>query len=82
MPTLTIRGVDESTRRQIQVRAAHNGRSMESEVRYTLSRVYAEASLGEALLTAAESFRQETGGVDLEIQRSWPRVLDLSDGDL
>jgi plasmid stability protein len=79
MATLTIRGVDESTRHRIQVRAARNGRSMEGEIRTTLSQIYGRAAPGDALLQAAQRFRRETGGVELEIpERSAPRLLDLS----
>ncbi|MCL2788090.1 MAG: toxin-antitoxin system [Micrococcales bacterium] len=81
MATLTIRGVDDETRHRIQVRAASNGRSMEAEIRETLSRLYDEVSLGDALLRAAEQFRHDHGGLDLAIpERSAPRVLDLADG--
>lgn len=83
MATLTIRGVDDATRRRIQVRAARHGRSMESEVRQTLSQFYGEVPLGDALLAATQRFRQSTGGIDLAVpERSMPRVPDLSDDQL
>jgi plasmid stability protein len=37
MATLTIRNVDETVKRRLQVRAALNGRSMEAEAREVLS---------------------------------------------
>jgi len=81
MATLTIRGVDESTRHNIQIRAAQRGHSMEAEVRETLSRVYDRVPFGQELLKVTEQFRKDTGGVDLEIpSRSVPRIIDLSDG--
>ena len=36
MNQLTIRGVDDELKRQLRVRAAQNGRSMEEEVRQIL----------------------------------------------
>ena len=36
MNQLTIRGVDDDMKRQLRVRAAENGRSMEEEVRQIL----------------------------------------------
>jgi len=36
MNQLTIRGVDDDLKRQLRVRAAENGRSMEEEVRQIL----------------------------------------------
>lgn len=81
MATLTIRNVDDATRRRIQLRAARNGRSMEAEVREALSGLYGQASFGDALLTATRRFRDDVGGVELELPpRSTPRVPDLSDG--
>ena len=81
MATLTIRGVDEVTRQRIQVRAARNRRSMEAEVRHTLSQVYDQPLFGDVLLQAAASFREETGGVDLvATPRTMPRIQDLVDG--
>jgi len=77
--TLTIRGVDAAIQQRIRMQAAQHGRSMEAEVRATLSQVYGEVPFGVALLRALDQFRQETGGVDLELPaRSQPRVVDLS----
>lgn len=36
MSQLTIRGIDDTLKRQLRVRAAENGRSMEEEVRQIL----------------------------------------------
>jgi plasmid stability protein len=36
MNQLTIRGIDDDLKRQLRVRAAENGRSMEAEVRQIL----------------------------------------------
>lgn len=36
MPQLTIRGIDDTLKRALRLRAAENGRSMEEEVRQIL----------------------------------------------
>lgn len=42
MATLTIRDLDEAVKARLRVRAAHNGRSMEAEVRAILAAAVAE----------------------------------------
>lgn len=44
MATLTVRGLDETLRAKLRVRAAENGRSMEAEVRAILRSVLTEPS--------------------------------------
>ena len=81
MATITIRDLDDGVRTRIQVAAAHHGRSMEAEVRNMLSQFYGRVPLGDTLLKAAEEFRRETGGVDLELPQRHPaRIPDLSGG--
>jgi plasmid stability protein len=75
MATLTIRNVDETVKRRLQVRAALNGRSMEAELRATLSglpephskaaraRVEPEEDFG----TAIRKLFAPLGGVELDI---------------
>ena len=75
MATLTIRNVDEITKRRLQVRAALNGRSMEAEARAALSglpephseaaraRVEPEEDFG----TAIRKLFAPLGGVELQI---------------
>ena len=46
MATLTIRNLPDTVRDAIRVAAAHNGRSMEAEVRDALLRVYGPARSG------------------------------------
>lgn len=46
MATLTIRNLPDAVRDAIRVAAAHNGRSMEAEVRDALLRVYGPAKAG------------------------------------
>jgi plasmid stability protein len=73
MATLTIRNVDETVKRRLQVRAALNGRSMEAEAREALAglpephseaiSVEPEEDLGTAIRKRFASF----GGVELQI---------------
>ena len=69
MATITIRNLDESVKRKLQVRAALNGRSMEAEVRELLSRLAAiEPPLPtQGLGTAIHNRFAALGGVELEI---------------
>ena len=79
MATITVRGLDEEVRRQIKLRAAEDDRSMEAEVRQTLTESYAPHNLGMALLELGDWVRSEFGGVDLPIPpRSMPREIDFS----
>jgi plasmid stability protein len=75
MATLTIRNVDETVKRRLQVRAALNGRSMEAELREIVSRLPALSSEGakaveeaeEDLGTAIRNLFAPLGGVELQI---------------
>ena len=44
MPALLIRGLDDTLKRQLRLRAAENGRSMEEEVRQILRHALGAAS--------------------------------------
>jgi plasmid stability protein len=71
MATLTIRNLDETVKRRLQVRAALNGRSMEAEAREALAELVAsspasiepEEDLGTAIRKRFAAF----GGVELQI---------------
>jgi plasmid stability protein len=76
MATLTIRNLDETVKRRLQVRAALNGRSMEAEAREVLSGLSeppSEAARGreaepeEDLGTAIRKLFAPLGGVELQI---------------
>jgi len=67
MASITIRNLDETTKRKLKIRAATNGRSMEQEAREILKSVLARASRKQANL--AERIRDifgPLGGVELE----------------
>jgi plasmid stability protein len=65
--TLTVRNVDPALKERQRVRAAHNGRSMESELRHILSTALAADKGRESNL--ADAIRRRfapLGGIDLE----------------
>jgi plasmid stability protein len=69
MATITIRNLDEKVKRDLQVRAALNGRSMEAEVRETLSQSTRkdQAAPRPRLGTALPKRFAHFGGVELQI---------------
>ena len=67
MITLTVRNVDPALKERLRVRAAHNGRSMEAELRQILNAALAPDKGREVNL--AEAIRRRfapLGGVELE----------------
>jgi plasmid stability protein len=67
MTTLTIRNVDPALKERLRIRAAHNGRSMEAELRHILCVTLGEEKKREVNL--AEAIRRRLlpfGGVELE----------------
>ncbi|MEW5421259.1 Arc family DNA-binding protein [Amorphus sp. 3PC139-8] len=66
MSTLTIRNVDPKLKERLRIRAAHNGRSMEAEVRAMLREALVAETGGEVdLATAIRRRMAPLGGVDL-----------------
>jgi len=67
MATLTIRQLDEKTKSQLRVRAAHHGRSMEEEAREILRTALTASS--DPNMNLAKAIRRRfarLGGVELE----------------
>ena len=67
MASITLRNLDESTKRKLKIRAAMNGRSMEQEAREILKSTLSQAAKKKANL--AERIREifgPLGGVELE----------------
>lgn len=60
MPSIIVRGLDESVKKQLAKQAKGHGRSMEAEVRDLLTKAARKPHIGLALLRAA----QEVGGVE------------------
>lgn len=75
MATLTIRSLEEETKRRLQVRAAAHGRSMEAEAREILRGALAAPSRPNLDLASAIRARvAPLGGFELEIPpREAPR---------
>lgn len=66
MATLTVRDLDDHVRDELRSLAARHGRSMEAEVRAVLTG-YVRGQRRPTLLEAAERFRRETGGIELDL---------------
>jgi plasmid stability protein len=67
MATLTVRNVDPAVKERLRVRAAHNGRSMEAELRHILNDTLGRD--GSREINLAEAIRRRMaplGGVELE----------------
>ncbi len=67
MATLTIRNLDDETKRRLRVRAAEKGRSMEEEAREALVELYGGAELKVGLGTFIHELFKPLGGVELEL---------------
>jgi plasmid stability protein len=79
MATLTIRGLDDATKARLRVRAAHNGRSMEAEMRAILEEALPARSPSGGFGSRMRSRFAATGGVELDLpeRRDVPRAPDL-----
>jgi plasmid stability protein len=80
MATITIRQLDESTKANLRIQAARNGRSMEAEAREILtsavkkSKSASKPKSGKALWDSIRSRFEPLGGVELELPvREVPR---------
>lgn len=77
---LSIRNLDDDVKARLRVRAANNGRSMESEVRAILiDAVSGRTDSDDLFLTLLDRFG-EIGGVELGLppRRTSPRAADFS----
>ncbi|MXX86421.1 MAG: plasmid stabilization protein [Acidobacteria bacterium] len=67
MASLSIRNLDETTKKRLRVRAAENGRSMEEEARAILrSTLTANSDPSESFGAAVRRIVEPLGGVELE----------------
>jgi plasmid stability protein len=75
MASITIRKIDDSVKSKLRIRAAQNGRSMESEAREILrSELNSERSEPMNLVDLIRSHIEPLGGVELAIRaRQLPR---------
>jgi plasmid stability protein len=68
MAAVTVRNLPEATHRALKLRAAHNGRSTEAEIRVILEQAVtpnSETGLGSQLAALGRRF----GGIELNITR-------------
>ena len=66
MASLTIRNLDENVKKQLRIRAAEHGWSMEEEVREILRQAMAVPALPRKLGDAIHRRVTELGGVEIE----------------
>jgi antitoxin FitA len=67
MASILVRNIPENTKRQLKVRAARNGRSMEEDVREILNDATRQkAKSGAELLKQIRAIWEPLGGVELE----------------
>ncbi len=71
MASITVRNLEESTKRKLKVRAAMNGRSMEQEVREIIESALRNGSkrprTGAELVKQIRAIWEPLGGVELEL---------------
>lgn len=67
MASITIRNLDEETKRRLRMRAAEKGRSMEEEARAALVGLYGSAAPTGGLGTYIHELFKPLGGVELEL---------------
>ena len=80
MAAVTVRNLDDQVKERLRIRAAVNGRSMESEIRAILSKaVSGPGDMDGLFVTLLDRFAS-LGGVELDLpERSTPvRAPDLS----
>jgi antitoxin FitA len=79
MAAVSIRNLDEETKRRLRIRAALHGRSMEAEIRAILEEAVSEPEPSGGLFTVLLDRVGAIGGVELDLpSRSTPvRTADL-----
>lgn len=68
MPAVTVRNLPEATHRALKLRAAHNGRSTEAEIRHILEESVTprpRLKIGSELA----AFGRRYGGIELDLKR-------------
>lgn len=71
MATLSVRNLSDGIHRALRVRAAHNERSVEAEVREILAQVLT-VQPGEGIGTVLQRFGKRHGGIHIETLKSSP----------
>jgi len=80
MAAVSIRDLDDGVKERLRVRAAQNGRSMESEIRAILADAVGAPEEAAGLFVVLLDRMAELGGVDLDLpaREERPRAVDLS----
>lgn len=80
MAAVSIRNLDDQVKEQLRVRAARNGRSMESEIRAILEDAVNGPSGSAGLMQTILDRFGDLGGVELDLPKrsTPPRAADLS----
>ena len=78
MASMTIRKLNDETKRLLQVKASQKGHSLEEEVRLTLDKAVNPAARKTGVGTAIHQMFQEVGGSDLEV---YPREKNRAPPD-
>ena len=77
MAAITVRGLDEDVRSRLRVRAAHNGRSMEAEVRDILEAAVGRTRPRSNPLMDIYWAAREAGGIELDLPERRPEPSDV-----
>ncbi|MFQ8433292.1 FitA-like ribbon-helix-helix domain-containing protein [Amaricoccus sp. W119] len=72
MASITIRNLDDQLKRQLRVRAAEHGRSMEEEAREILRQAVGASAVSRDLGQAIHRRFAAIGGVELELPERGP----------
>ena len=82
MASITIRNLDEALKRNLRIRAAEHGRSMEEEVRTILRNALAQSTPSEELGNRIHARFAALGGYELELpaRTELPRGVDPDRG--
>ncbi len=80
MAAVSIRDLDDGVKERLRVRAAQNGRSMESEIRAILADAVGAPQRAAGLFAALLDRMTELGGAELDLpaRDEQPRAADLS----
>jgi antitoxin FitA len=80
MAAVSIRNLDEDTKRRLRIRAAQHGRSMEAEIRAILEEAVREPERSGGLFTVLMDRFDAIGGVELDLppRSTPPRAADLA----
>ncbi|MGI8596031.1 MAG: FitA-like ribbon-helix-helix domain-containing protein [Thermoleophilaceae bacterium] len=76
--SITVRNLEDDVKERLRVRAAHHGRSMESEIRAILAEAVSEPQQETCLFQRMLNRFGAIGGVELEPRTTPVRAADLS----